>query len=883
MKIMVLDGNSLVNRAYYGVRMLNAPDGTPTNAVYGFLNILRRLMTEESPDAVCVTFDLPEQTFRRKQYEGYKAQRKGMPEELAAQMPILKDVLDAMNIERRELAGWEADDLMGTIAARCGERGWNTVVVTGDRDSFQLIGEHTAIKYVKTRGGETETKLYDTAAFEEEYGFEPIHIIDLKALMGDASDNIPGVKGVGEKTAMGLIQRYGSIDRVYDALPELCSASGTPAKPGIVRKLREGREQAYMSLDLATIRLNAPLDFEPEQALVKEPDNDRLYTLFQRLGFRKFIEACNLTPPRGVTSITPEAYEVECTIVEVDTEAELEDFEAALSGGEVGVSITPGCSVTAAVPAAGNTTYLVRNTSPVYRRAMEALSAASVLKVGHNVKDIQRELLKRGFSMDGWSFDVALAAYLLEPTASSYETDRLTVKYCGFTIGEGADAEQLSLLTDDIQSQARVCGEAAAMLCIKEAQKPKLAEAGLERVFYEIEMPLCPVLARMETAGFLVDRQALCKFGELLSKQIEELEGRIYELTGTTFNINSPKQLGEILFDKLLLPAPKKTKTGYSTSAEVLEKLRPMHPVIGQVLEYRELTKLKSTYADGLQKVIAEDGRIHTSFQMTVTATGRLSSVEPNLQNIPIRRELGGEIRKMFVASPGNCLVDADYSQIELRILAHISGDETMRDAFLNGEDIHRITAAQVLGVPPEEVTARQRSQAKAVNFGIVYGISAFSLSEDIGVSVQEAKEYINTYMARYHGVRDYMERVVREGKETGRAVTLYGRLRPLPELHASNFTQRSFGERVARNMPIQGTAADIMKLAMVRVQRAIDASGLNARLLLQVHDELIAECPEGEAEEVKALLIREMEGAANLTVPLTVDAKVGKTWYEAH
>ncbi len=882
MKLLILDGNSIVNRAFYGIRMLNAPDGTPTNAVYGFLNILRHLEAEEEPDALCVTFDLPAPTFRHEQYEGYKAQRKGMPDELAAQMPILTEVLDAMNVTRVELAGWEADDLIGSIAKRVGDMGWDSVVVTGDRDSFQLIGPHTTVKHVKTRMGQTEVKLYDEEAFREEYGFDPIHIVDLKALMGDASDNIPGVKGVGEKTAMALIQLYHTIDHLYDHMPDICSAPNTPAKSGLVKKLTEGREQAYMSYDLATIRLDAPVEFSPEEALVKKPDNDKLYAVFERLGFRKLIDAYKLT--RSVeASVEPTTFEGVCTTVDVETEEQLEAFLEALRGvPAVAVAFTGDFALAAVLPGDSDTAYLLREGSPVYKRAMERLCAEVVPKLGTNVKDTQRALLERGFPIGGWDFDAALAAYLLEPTASSYDLDRLTERYCGFTIGGDADNGQLSLLTDDAQTLARTASEASALFCLRDALTPLLERDGLTKVFREIELPLCPVLARMEQAGFLVDKKALHDFGAVLSAQINTLEGQIYDEAGMKFNINSPKQLGEVLFDKLLLPAPKKTKTGYSTGAEVLEKLRSMHPIIGLVLEYRELTKLKSTYADGLQKVVGPDGRIHTSFQMTVTATGRLSSVEPNLQNIPIRRELGGEIRKMFTASEGCTLVDADYSQIELRILAHISGDETMQNAFRNGEDIHRITAAQVLGVAPEEVTSHQRSQAKAVNFGIVYGISAYSLSEDIGVSVPEARDYINTYFARYHGVRDYMERVVREAKESGAAVTMFGRRRPLPELSAGNFNLRSFGERVARNMPIQGTAADIMKLAMVNVQRALDASGLSARLLLQVHDELIAECPVEEAEAVRALLVREMEGAAKLSVPLTVDAHVGKTWFEA-
>ncbi|MGM9521318.1 MAG: DNA polymerase I [Oscillospiraceae bacterium] len=879
MKLIIIDGNSIVNRAFYGVHMLNAPDGTPTNAVFGFLNIYRRLMADEAPEAVCVTFDLPAPTFRHEQYEGYKAQRKGMPDELAVQMPILKETLDAMNVCRYELAGWEADDLIGSIAKRCGASGWDCVVVTGDKDSFQLIDGHTSVKHVKTRAGQTEVKLYDEQAFIDEYGFEPPLMVDLKALMGDASDNIPGVAGVGEKTAMDLIQRFGRVESIYENLDTL------DIKEPVRRKLTAGADSARMSYELATIHRDAPVEFSPEQARVCPPDNDKLWEVFTRLGFKKLIEAFGLVPPSDGKASAGEVqrFEGACNSVEVASEETLAVMKSGLEGRLCAVRFSGDMSICAVLPDECDTAYIIRESSPVYREAMDALCSGNIKKAGHDIKDAQRELLRWGFSSDGWVFDSALAAYLIEPTASGYDINRLTEKYCGFTImGEAAVGEQLSLLSDDTQIIARIMSESAAILCLRGTLETKLRELGLDKVFYDIELPLCRVLSKMELAGFLVDKKALEDFGAVLAAQITSLEEQIYAIAGESFNINSPKQLGDILFNKLMLPAPKKTKTGYSTNADVLEKLRPKNPIIGLVLEYRELAKLKSTYAEGLSKVIAPDGRIHTSFQMTVTATGRLSSTEPNLQNIPIRRELGGEIRKMFVASPGNVLVDADYSQIELRILAHISGDKTMKNAFLSGEDIHRITAAQVLGIPPEEVTARERSHAKAVNFGIVYGISAFSLSEDIGVSVAEARDYINTYMARYHGVRDYMERVVLEARETGCAVTLYGRRRPLPELKSTNFSMRSFGERVARNMPIQGTAADIMKIAMINVDRALGAAGLKARLLLQVHDELIVECPEEEAQQVRELLCREMEGAAALSVPLTVDAHVGKTWYEA-
>ena len=881
MKLMVLDGNSIVNRAFYGVRPLNTSDGTPTNAIFGFLNIWRRLVSEEAPDAACVTFDLRAPTFRHLAYDGYKAQRKGMPDELDAQMPILKDVLDAMNVRYYELSGWEADDLIGTITRICGEKQWDSVVVTGDKDSFQLIDGDTTVRHVKSRMGQTETTLYNVEAFQKEYGFDPIHMIDLKALMGDASDNIPGVPGVGEKTAMDLVQRFFSVKYIYENLDTL------EVKDAVRKKLDAGRDAAKLSYDLATIHCDAPMDFSPEDCTMKPVDNDRLWALFKKLEFRRFAETFHLTPPAAPTETAPvEAFVSECTSINVETAGDSASMLATLRQAScVGVSFSDDMALFCAETGDGSlgTAYLIsmENTSD-FTDVLASLFSDDIKKAGWGVKDTIGRLAAIGIEAGGFIFDAEIAAYLLDPTASDYAMPRLTEKYCGFSLEESDDNGQLSLLSDDLHEQVRLMRSAASMRLLHEILGQKLRENGLHDVMETIELPLCPVLADMEQAGFLVDRNALSGFGEMLSLQISTLQSQIFELSGEEFNINSPKQLGQVLFEKLMLPAPKKTKTGYSTSADVLEKLRSKHPIISLVLEYRELTKLKSTYADGLTKVIASDGRIHTKFQMTVTATGRLSSTEPNLQNIPVRRELGAEIRKMFVASHGNVLVDADYSQIELRILAHISGDETMKNAFMTGEDIHSVTASQVFGVTPEDVTPLMRSRAKAVNFGIVYGISAFSLSEDIGVPVYEAKEYINRYMEKYHGVRDYMESVVKKAKEDGYAATLYGRRRPLPELSSSNFNLRSFGERVARNMPIQGTAADIMKIAMINVYNALKRKIPQAKLLLQIHDELIVECPAHLAPEVVTLLTKEMEAAASLSVPLTADAKWGESWYAA-
>ncbi len=883
MKILLIDGNSIINRAFYGIRMLNAPDGTPTNGVYGFLNILQKLLDEEQPEGLCVAFDMKAPTFRHVQYTEYKAQRKGMPEELAVQMPILKEVLDAMGIRRCELEGWEADDLLGTLSRRCEAADWDCRIVTGDKDSFQLITDRVWVKHVKTRMGQTETIDYSPERFREEYGFAPAQMVDLKALMGDASDNIPGVPGVGEKTAMDLIRRYGTVEAIYRDLDAL------DVKPAVRKKLEQGEESARMSRDLATIRCDAPLELPLEETRWSGGFRPELYDVFLRLGFSRLIQRYGLQP--GAAAEEEPAFSGACTLEPVTDAAAAARAAAALAGGAVYVCWEDGGEHVVFHDGGGRdgAAYSLdrENFSGDYDAALGALFAASDQKVGHGIKDIQRNLLERGLPAGGWRFDTALAAYLLDATAGSYDLARLTQKYCGFTpwTGEAEKNGQLSLLDgegDAHRERARRAALAAALACLEEPLSQKLRELDMETLYYEIELPLCPVLAEMERAGFLVDRAALAAFGEGLTAGIDALQGRIWAQAGEEFNILSPKQLGHILFDKLQLPAGKKTKTGWSTNADVLEKLRDKDPIVQDVLDYRMLTKLKSTYADGLLKEIGPDGRIHTNFQMTVTATGRLSSTEPNLQNIPVRRELGGEIRKMFVAGPGQVLVDADYSQIELRLLAHISGDETMLEAFRRGEDIHTVTASQVFGVAPEDVTPVMRSRAKAVNFGIVYGISAFSLAQDIGVYQNEAKAYMDAYLEKYHGVRQYMHDIVEQAKAQGYVETLWHRRRALPELKAGNYSVRSFGERVALNMPIQGTAADIIKLAMVRVHRRLREEGLQSRLLLQVHDELIVECPEPEAERVRALVAQEMEQVASLSVPLVAEAHIGRTWAEA-
>ena len=849
MKLLILDGNSIVNRAFYGVRMLNAPDGMPTNGVYGFLSILRKLLDEEKPEAVCVAFDLKAPTFRHLRYEGYKAQRKGMPEELAVQMPILKQVLDAMGILRLELEGFEADDLLGTVAAKCENNGWECRIVTGDKDSVQLISETTHVCHVKSRMGQTTTTEYTPELFFEEYGFEPKCIIDLKALMGDASDNIPGVPGVGEKTAMALVQKYKHLETIYAELDTL------DVKEGMRKKLREGKDSAFLSFELATIHTDAPIEFSPEDAVWHEDYRPELYDLFKKLGFNKFIEKW------GISENTESAATARLEHLPYIEDASFDDIMDAVKAADI-IAVSPDLSFDSLEICDGKAVYLARWTAlgDDYTRLTSYVFSDKVRKTGHNVKDIMTQLISEKLPLDGFVYDTALAGYLLDATAGDYGLGRMSIGYCGAELG-GAEA----------------------VYRLREATEKKLAQLGMTMLFYDIEMPLCRVLADMQEQGFLIDRAALSSFGESLTGTIAELERAIYDQSGCEFNINSPKQLGEVLFDKLMLPAGKKTKTGWSTNADVLEKLRGKHPIVQMALDYRMLTKLKSTYADGLLKLIDSDGRIRTKFQMTVTATGRLSSTDPNLQNIPIRKELGSHIREMFIASKGNVLVDADYSQIELRLLAHISGDKHMQEAFLSGEDIHAVTASQVFNTPLGEVTSLQRSRAKAVNFGIVYGISAWSLAQDIGVMQAEAKAYMDAYLNKYDGVREYMKSVVENAKCDGYVETLYARRRYLPEIKSSNFNTRSFGERVALNMPIQGTAADIIKLAMVNVYNRLNAEGLKAKLILQVHDELICECPEDEAQTVANILREEMSGAAQLSVPLTVDVKIGHSWAEAH
>jgi len=725
--------------------------------------------------------------------------------------------------------------------------------------------------------GQTETKDYTLDAFIEEYGFKPPKMIDLKALMGDSSDNIPGVSGVGEKTALELVRRFGGIKEIYAGINEL------DVKESVRSKLKDGKISAEMSYELAEIRADAPLDLKLRDNTLREIDNDRLYEIFKRLGFSRLTEKLGLKPPGSSVAAVVEDLEVVNLTADEDCSRLL---DAARNAQCVALRIDTEYFDSLAVSLPGKkgrrpiAYVLRRGMTEGYDGVIAELLGDGIRKAGHDIKYIMRSCLERGIDTGGWVFDTALAAYLIAPTDSNYAIARISERYCGYAPGAtGEEDGQMTMLSDTGKTMAE---ETHAIGLLWSATSEKLKDLELEKLYFETELPLCRVLAEMEHTGFLVDKEALASFGKTLAGAIAETEIQIFDLAGEAFNINSPKQLGVILFDKLMLPAPKKTKTGYSTNIEVLDYLTGKHPIIALIKNYREMTKLKTTYADGLIKVIGPDGRIHTHFQMTVTATGRLSSAEPNLQNIPVRKEMGGEIRKMFVAGNGNVLVGADYSQIELRLLGHIAGDAVMIEAFERGEDIHTVTASQVFGVPLGEVTSVMRFRAKAVNFGIVYGISPFSLAGDINVAPKEAKAYIDSYLENYAGVREYMTGIIETAKRLGYVTTLFGRRRFLPELKSPNFNMRSFGERVALNMPIQGTAADIMKIAMINVSRRLKDEGLAARLILQVHDELIAECPESEADAVSLVLREEMENAAQLSVPLVAQSRVGKSWYEA-
>lgn len=863
-KLLILDSNSILNRAFYGVRYLSAKDGTPTNAIYGFLNILLKLIKEQEPDYICAAFDVKAPTFRHKQYEGYKAQRKPMPEGLAAQMPLAKDVLRAMGVTILEKEGYEADDIIGTVARLCEESEISCFIATGDKDDLQLASDKTKVILTVTKSGYNETIIYDDKAVKEKYHVTPTEFIDVKALMGDPSDNIPGVKGVGEKTAMSLIEKHHSIEYIYENIDDI-GLKGT-----MLQKMKDGREMAFMSKELATINRNTPIEFNAEKCVFDGFENNgELYEILKRLELNSIIKKLDLS---GVDNVK-------------ENEDIFKDFsyqvgdKNMISGDKVTVVLDfDGDNISSAAVGAGNNTVVLNEQDDI----KELLEDDSIAKVMFDVKEAIVKLNCR-IDIKNIADDTAIAAYLVDPAKNEYTIEKLASEYFG-TVIEKPEVKQLSLLDDVETDRSEYLAKCAVALgVLNERIGDKIKENGQEKLYQEVELPLVTVLAHLEINGFLVDDHQLKEFADKLGEKIDALTNEIYMLAGEEFNINSPKQLGVILFEKLELKPVKKTKTGYATNADVLEKLRDKHPIVNFIMEYRQLAKLKSTYCDGLRAVVNPNThRIHSVFTQTVTVTGRLSSTEPNLQNIPTRTELGREIRKMFVAKEGYVLVDADYSQIELRVLAHIANDETMINAFRNNEDIHAVTASQVLGIPLEDVTKEQRSSAKAVNFGIVYGIGEFSLAQDLHISVKEAKAYIESYLEKYHGVRNYMESIKEQAKKDGYVKTMLNRIRYIPELKSPNYNIRQFGERVALNTPIQGTAADIIKLAMVRVDNRLINEGLKSKLILQVHDELIVEAHKDEVDKVKQILSEEMQSAMELNVPLKVDMSTGHSWYDA-
>lgn len=892
-KLMIIDGNSIMNRAFYGLQgsqLLATSDGLYTNAVFGFLNILYKYVEEENPDHICVAFDLKAPTFRHKEFEGYKAHRKGMPPELAVQMPVIKEVLDAMNIKRLEYEGYEADDIIGSVALCAEKEEMGVVIVTGDRDALQLAADRTIIKIPTTKGGKTETNDYDYNKVVEKYGVTPLQFIDVKGLMGDASDNIPGVPGIGEKTAISLIQQFGSIEKIYEKIEEV-------GKKGVREKLEANKELAFSSKWLATIERNIHEVCVLEELKRKAFENDKLLELFKRLEFKSFIEKFGLQQ-NNIEDTYSVLEKMECVrqlehlreVKELMSEAgafsvyylidKVEAFSSKLTG--IAFSWLP----RQAVYVNFNECLSEDTFFEVFKDTFEN---ENIKKYGHDLKNFIVYLKNKGVDIKGIGFDTMIAAYLINPSRDTYTISELAGEYAKKSIepiehliGKGKTFTPFSAMELETLSTV-AAGHAEIIGAVKPVLEGMLRDNNQLELYYDIELPLVEVLADMEYRGFKVDTEHLREFSLELQKKIDVLAGEIYCMAGEEFNINSPKQLGVILFEKLNLPVIKKTKTGYSTDIEVLEQLSERNEIVMKIIEYRQLVKLKSTYAEGLLAVInPSTGKIHSSFNQTVTTTGRISSTEPNLQNIPIKLEMGREIRRVFVPSDENFILsDADYSQIELRVLAHITGDENMIDAFKNNEDIHTTTAAQIFGVPKEEVTSYMRSGAKAVNFGIVYGIGDFSLSKDLGITRKEARKYIDEYLNKYPGVKKYMHDTVEYGREKGYVSTMFNRRRYLPELKSSNFNIRSFGERISMNTPIQGSAADIIKIAMVKVYKKLLENGLKSKLILQVHDELIIETCKEEKEQVAAILKACMENAVELDVPLVVEVKTGSNWYE--
>lgn len=864
MKLLVLDGNSIVNRAFYGIKLLSTKSGYYTNAIYGFLNILLKLQDMCSPDAVTIAFDVHAPTFRHKMFSEYKAGRHGMPDELRQQMPVLKNILHLLGYKTIECEGWEADDILGTLAEQCRKNGDECFIATGDRDSLQLAHGGVKVLLARTKMGQAVTDVYEEQVILDEYGITPQALIQVKALQGDASDNIPGVAGVGAKTALDLIQRFGTLDYIYENLDT------ADIKPGVKAKLAKDKEKAYLSLELGTIKTDAPIDKAIENYVVSGRDKEGITAEFIRLELYSMIDKFQLDKNDAVSAGEKAVKKRVIVKKPVNSFAEI----AEIAGGKIYVypEITEN-SITAFYFSADDTVFEITADNQKFKSFAVEFFESSAEKYTYNSKYIHRLAAKLGISCRNVKGDLMLSAYLLRPADSNYDIDHLCMEY-GVPVPE---------YVNELGTAEQNVSFSAVLQPLFYKTNALLEEADQLQLLNDIELPLAKVLGRMEIAGIDVDEHGIAEFGKRLSVRINELTEEIYSQAGREFNINSPKQLGIVLFEEMEIPCKKKTKSGYSTKAEVLEELAPEYPIVSLILEYRSLSKLKSTYCDGLLKVVEPDGRIHTSFNQVETRTGRISSLEPNLQNIPIRTELGRELRRFFRAEEGCLLIDADYSQIELRVLSDLANDEHMINAFNSGEDIHKTTASQVFGLPPEMITPALRSRAKAVNFGIVYGIGAFSLAKDIGVTNKEAKAYINGYLENFSGVADYMNRMIETAKDKGYSETLFKRRRYLPELASSNHMLRAFGERVARNMPIQGTAADIIKIAMVKVDRRLESENMKARLILQVHDELIVEAPEAEAEKALQIVTEEMENACQMKVKLLADGKIAKTWFDAH
>ena len=878
-KIVLIDGHSILNRAFYGVPDLSNAEGLHTNAIYGFLNIMFKILEEETPEYLVVAFDVKAPTFRHKLYQAYKATRKPMPRELHEQVPVLKELLQAMGIKIMEKPGLEADDILGTLAKRAEKEGLDVALISGDRDLLQVASQKIKIRIPKTKGGKTEIEDYYEKDVLEKYQVTPLQFIDLKALMGDTADNIPGVPKIGEKTAAGLMQQFGSLEEIYARVEEV-------TKKSVRESLIANRELADLSKVLATINVDGDIDFMPEEARLGNFYTQEAYGLFQRLGFKNMLSRFEQTSDSEWEGKFQEIIQVE------QAQQVFDRLQAMEKGSRVSFEILEDSArdedfVGIALGLGEKELYFIRPCQGMEKEVLIGKLAEAVKILDLVAFDMKRKYRYLQTDRTENLFDILIAAYLLNPLKNDYEPSDIAAEYLGLMIpgrvqlfGKASFVQAAEEKREELLKYA--CSLAYISWMVAPILEKKLAETGMEKLMREIEMPLSCVLYHMEQEGIQVRREELKAYGEALDSRIKELERNIHAQAGSSFNINSPKQLGEILFGQMKLPGGKKTKTGYSTAAEVLEKLAPEHPIVADILEYRGYTKLKSTYAEGLAAYIGNDSRIHSSFNQTITATGRISSTEPNLQNIPMRMELGRLIRKVFVPKEGFLFIDADYSQIELRVLAHMSGDQQLIEAYRMEEDIHRITASKVFHTPFEEVTDLQRRNAKAVNFGIVYGISSFGLSQDLSISRKEASEYIEQYFSTYPGVKRFLDELVEKGKQEGFVTTMFGRRRPIPELSSSNFMQRSFGERVAMNSPIQGTAADIIKIAMIRVWKRLKEEGLRSRLILQVHDELLVETAREEEEAVKRILEEEMQSAAKLEVVLEIDMHSGKNWYEA-